>query len=187
MKPIDTLTDLEFAELVDRAARLPEAPPAAVQAAIDLWPSSSPHSTVSLAESAARIVHAILSFDSWARPGFALGMRSARSDKRHLLFSAGERDVDLRINPEDGAFYIMGQILGPDEAGSVELSPDAGSPAVEAGASNDERANGGWVARLDELGEFRLNGIRPGTYRLTLHLGSDAVVVYPIVVGAEPG
>lgn len=194
MKPIDSLTDDEFTELVQRAACLPDAPPAALQAAIDLWPKARSSTLDSLSKTVSQIIHAVLSFDSWERPGVAFGMRSAGSDKRHLLFSAGERDIDLRINREAGAFTMTGQILGPDEAGTIELAADSESPGSEAesvGSQNDAPDNsktlsGRRVTSLDELGEFRLDGISAGTYRLTLHMESDEVVLPPIIIGERP-
>ena len=177
MKPVDTLGDDEFAHLVHRAAALPDAPPWLVSAAIDLWPAGRGAALKSVAESAWRLVGAVLTFDSWAhRPG-ALGMRAAASDMRHLLFSAQGRDIDLRISPAAGHYVLTGQILGPDEAGVVELD----TPCGDGLASGSVR-----VAALDSMGEFRLDRVLAGTYRLSLRLGGDQVVLPPIVVGERP-
>jgi hypothetical protein len=176
MKPIDTLTDDEFAELVQRAASLPDAPPAAVRAAIKLWPKARQTTLGGLVESAGEIIHAVLSFDSWARPAVAFGMRSAGSHKRHLLYCAGERDVDLRIDCVAGAFNITGQVLGSNEAGTFELAAEG-----HAQGSNESR-----VISVDELGEFRLDGIEAGTYRLTLRQGNDNIVFPAIPIGEKP-
>jgi len=174
MKPIDDLDDEEFGHLVQRAAALPDAPQSAVRAAIDLWPA--PYSTrlKDVAQAGMRLVSAVLSFDSWATPPVALGMRSMASDTRHLLFSAKGRDIDLRISPAADHFAMTGQILGPDEAGAVELVTHA-----EDGFETPETL----VAPLDPLGEFRLDGLRGGTYQLTLRMGGDEIVLPPIVVG----
>jgi hypothetical protein len=119
-------------------------------------------------------VTAVLSFDSWAQPPLALGMRAGVSATRHLLFSAMGRDIDLRISPVADRFALAGQILGPDEVGMIELAaqPDVGSETPYA-----------HVASLDILGEFRLDGVRGGTYRLTLRMGGDEIVLPPIEVG----
>jgi hypothetical protein len=186
MKPIDSLTDDEFAELVQRSVHLPDPPPAVAKAAVDLWPGSEPATLGDLARTAGQIIQAVLSFDSWARPAVAFGMRSAGSDQRHLLFSAGERDVDLRINRESNAFAVTGQILGPDESGTIELRADSDSPGSMADPGHDQESSEDRVTYLDELGEFRLDDIHAGTYRLTLRLGGDEVVLPPIVVGEEP-
>ena len=49
---------------------------------------------------ARRLVQAVLSFDSWAQPVLAAGVRSGATDTRHLLFNAQGRDVDLRIRAQ---------------------------------------------------------------------------------------
>ena len=186
MKPVHSLSDDEFAHLVQRAVALPDAPQRLVRAAIGLWPAARPSALRSMADSALRLVAAALSFDSWSRPATALGMRAGASDARHLLFSAMGRDIDLRITPAADHYALTGQILGPDDAGRVELAlqPDAGS-APQA-ASRASGAPGARIAALDSLGEFRLDGVRGGTYRVTLHLGGDEIVLPPIEVGARP-
>ncbi len=191
MKPIDSLTDDEFTELVQRAAGLPDAPPAMLQSAIDLWPKAQPTSNGSVTEAVGQIIRAVLSFDSWARPAVAFGMRSAGSDTRQLLFSASGRDVDLRIAPVADTFTLTGQVLGPDESGTLELVADFPSPGpeeelAEGYSEGDKTLIGSRFTSLDELGEFRLADIRAGTYRLTLRMGSDEIVLSPIVVGEPP-
>ena len=181
MKPVHSLSDDEFVHLVQRALALPDAPQPLVRAAIGLWPAARPSALKSMADAALRLVAAALSFDSWSRPATALGMRAGASQTRHLLFSAMGRDIDLRITPAADHYALTGQILGPDDAGRVELAlqPDAGSAPPD--------APGARVTALDSLGEFRLDGVRVGTYRLTLRLGGDEIVLPPIVVGARPG
>ena len=80
--------------------------------------------------------------------------------------------LDLRITPADENFALVGQILGPDESGRVELC----------GADVAKR-----VAAIDDLGEFRLEGIDSGTYLLTLHMGNDEIALPPIEVGGRHG
>ena len=171
MKPLATLTDDEFSQLVGRAVReLPDAPLALQQAAIGLWPAAGPGAVLSaLAKAVVAQIQAVLTFDSWTAPAVAAGMRSLRSPTRHLLFSAQGRDIDLRIVPEAGGFSLAGQILGPDESGSVQLE-GGGTPRS---------------AVLDGLGEFRIEGIHRGTYVLTLQLGGDSIVLPSVEVG-EP-
>ena len=182
MKPIDDLTEEEFAELVQRAVSLPDAPPQVLRAAVNLWAGNRNGPLTDLAASVGTLIQAVLTFDSWARPAIASGMRSAGADKRHLLFNAGERDVDLRINREAGAFILTGQVLGPDGAGTIELAAEPASPAEAA----DSGPGGSWTTILDEMGEFRLPGIPTGAYRLTLRFGGDEVVLTPIFVGEPP-
>ncbi len=171
----DDPSDQVFGRHVARAVReLPDAPEALQRSAIALFPAASALGALkSLAQAVVTQVSAVLAFDSWAAPAMAAGMRSGRSATRHLLFSAQGRDIDLRIAPEAGAFALAGQILGPDETGRVELvaDADAGAPAR--------------VVPLDALGEFRIEGLPRGSYRLTLQLGSERVVLPPLELG-EP-
>lgn len=177
MKPVDPLSDDEFTHLVQRAARLPDAPSGLVDAAIALWPATQTVAMCDVTRSALRLIQAVLTFDSWARPAVALGMRALPSATRHLLFSAQGRDIDLRISPAAEHFALSGQILGPDERGVVELTMQSDDQPTVADAH---------VASLDELGEFRLDGVHGGTYRMTLHMGSDDIVLPPIDVGDRP-
>ena len=107
-----------------------------------------------------------------------MGMRSVASDTRHLLFSAQGRDIDLRISPAADQFALTGQILGPDEAGVIELA---------ARAHDGQKASGARIVPLDALGEFRLDGVPGGTYQMTLRMGGDEIVLPPIEVGCRPG
>jgi hypothetical protein len=174
MKPVDQLSDDEFVRLVERAATLPDAPPALVRAAIDKWDAAQPSLVQSAAKAILKRASAALTFDSWAAGSLAFGVRAAPSDTRHLLFSAEGRDIDVRIAPAAGHFAVTGQILGPDESGVVELAraagDDIGTPAVKAAA-------------LDPMGEFRLEGVLRGAYVLTLRLGENEIVLPPINVG----
>jgi hypothetical protein len=178
MKPVNRLSEDEFARLVRRAAALPDAPKALVRAAIGQWQAAQPLSSQSVAQEVLRRVTALLSFDSWVPAPHAFGVRAVPSVNRHLLFTAEGRDIDVRIAPAAGHFAVTGQILGPDESGVVELS---------AASDDGTGAPGTHVATLDPLGEFRLDGIRRGTYVLTLRLSGDEVVLPPIDVGERPG
>lgn len=176
MRPVDTLSEVEFAELARRAANLPDAPQALIRAAIDLWPACPTVCMGDVARSALRLIQGALSFDSWRQPITAMGMRGASSDTRHLLFNAMGRDVDLRIHPEGGHFVISGQNLGPDDEGQIELTRHSGDEADGAR---------GLVATFDELGEFRIRGVQAGTYRATLRVGDTAIVLPLIEVGVR--
>jgi hypothetical protein len=178
MKPINRMSDDEFARLAQRAAALPDAPKALVRAAIGQWQAAQPLWPQSVAKEILRQVTALLSFDSWVPAPHVLGVRAVPSDTRHLLFTAEGRDIDVRIAPAAGQFAVTGQILGPDESGVVELSaaPDGGAEAPRR-----------HVATLDPLGEFRLDGIRRGIYVLTLRLSGDEIVLPWIDVGERPG
>lgn len=180
MKSVEHLTDDELGRQLVRAAQaLPDAPESWQQAVIGLWSAqaaaqgSQSERAASVAKALVRAVLATLTFDSWATTGVALGMRSARNPTRHLLYSAQGRDVDLRITPGAEHFTISGQIFGPDESGRVELS------ALAAGSGISH------TGELDPMSEFRLDQVPAGRYVLTLHLGTQPIVVQPIEVG-EP-
>src|SRR5690348_729188 len=126
MKPVDQMSDDEFDRLVQRAAKLPDAPPALIRAAIDQWPATGGSVLQTAAKAVLNRVAAVLSFDSWAAGSLAFGVRAVPSDIRHLLFNAEGRDIDIRIAPAAGHFAVTGQILGPDETGTVELAHASG-------------------------------------------------------------
>jgi hypothetical protein len=186
MKPIAALSEDEFTHLVRLAVTLPDAPPELVQAAIGVWatrpqaalpPSplqTAVQSLVQQTQAAVRQLKAVLTFDSWAMPATAMGMRSASAETRHLLFSAMGRDIDLRVAQDAQRFALAGQILGPDETGVVELAPEHATDTLPA-----------QVVRLDAMGEFRMGGVDQGHYVLTLRLGDDVIVLPPIAVGVR--
>ena len=175
MLPPDDCSDDELLHQLRRAVReLPDAPQALQRAAIGLWPAAPAASLLAGAQALLTRVAAVLSFDSWAAPALAPGMRSLRSPTRQLLYSAGGRDIDLRITPESPGFSLAGQVLGPDEMGRVEL------------ACLDVDADPARLAPLDELGEFRIAGLKPGFYSLTLHAGGQALELPPFDVGEPP-
>lgn len=175
MTPEPLPSDDALALLAHRARQaLPDAPPALLHAAIGLW-QAAPVVPVSAPLAAAlRKVAAVLRFDSWALPPQALGMRGVAADSRHLLFSAEGRDVDLRITREPGGGWsLAGQVLGPDETGHILLLP----------ADGDSGA--GHRTRLDPLGEFRLDGVAPGQWCLSLETADQIVALPAIDVGGS--
>jgi len=176
MKPVNLLSDVEFAQLVKRAVALPDAPPGLLRAAIGQWHAAQPSLLQTAAKAVLTRVVAALTFDSWAAGSLAFGVRAVPSDTRHLLFSAMGRDIDVRITPSAAEFALIGQILGPDEPGEIELATVSGESA---GVANTQ------FASLDALGEFRFDGIRRGSYVLTLALGEDQIVLPQIDVGAH--
>jgi hypothetical protein len=174
MKPVDHLSEDEFAQLVQRAVALPDAPPALIRAAIGQWDAAQPSLLRAAAKAILNRVAAALTFDSWVAGSLALGVRAVPSDTRHLLFAAKGRDIDIRITPAAGHFAVTGQILGPDESGVVELTRTS---------ADDDGAASAQAVALDAMGEFRLEGIRRGAYVLTLRLGEDEIELPPIDVG----
>jgi hypothetical protein len=180
MKTTHHLSDAEFSQEMRRALRaLPDAPLHLQRAATALWPAAGAGAQLlsaaqSMVQGALTQIAAVLSFDSWAVPAMAQGMRSLRSPTRHLLFSAQGRDIDLRISPAAEAFVLAGQILGPDEEGAVQLVPVQSDLPTRA-------------VRLDTMGEFRIEGLTAGTYNLSLYMGGDTIVLPALEVGAADG
>ena len=172
MTALDRRSDEALLQRLQQAVQaLPDAPAALQRSAIALWPAHGAPTLAGLAQAALRQLAAVLSFNSWAAPALAPGMRSLRSPTRHLLFSSLGRDIDLRITAAAEGFSLTGQILGPDETGQIELAPlPDNSPARHVGT-------------LDALGEFRIDGVARGLYRLSLRLGDDQVTLPPIAVG----
>lgn len=158
--------DDAFHRELRRAVRaLPDAPVAWQRAALDLWPASG---AADVARAAWRLVSAVLTFDSWAQPATALGMRGSAAAPRHLLYTAEGRDIDLRVLPGASGYTLSGQVLGPDAEGELELQPR------------------GARAALDELGGFRFEGVARGVYQLTLRVGGDRIELPALDVGEAP-
>jgi hypothetical protein len=178
MKTIATLTDEEFAELVRTAAALPDAPPALVRSAINLFRDAQPSPLMAAADGLLQRIRAVLTFDSWATGPAALGLRSmpAQSESRHMLFSAQGRDIDLRIVSAADSYVLAGQILGPDDTGMFELAVDTHS---------DAPARSARTVAIDDLGGFQMKDVRAGRYWMTLRLGNDAVELPAIEVGGR--
>lgn len=180
MKAFHDLSDDEFLQIAREAARLPEVPQSLVAAAVALGPGRSAGAfsqVVETAQAALRLVAAVLEFDSWTQPALATGMRSPGSDTRHLLFCADGCDIDLRITPSAEQFAVAGQVLGSTSQGVVEFA------AAEVGLRSlfsDSR-----TAELDEMGEFRLDALPAGTYRMTIKMGRDKIALPPIDIGAR--
>lgn len=168
--PLSALSDAELLARLPEAAALPDAPVDWQRRALSAWRAQS-----SLAEKVQALrerVLAVLSFDSWATAPMAAGLRSTRSPTRQLVFSAEGRDIDLRIVPSSQHFTLRGQVLGPDESGTVALSSE------QAPSSTHE-------AVLDEFGEFILNDVAAGRYRLMLMLGGHEIALPAIDVGSK--
>lgn len=144
-------TDAELEAALQRSRALEDAPEHLIRKALDLWqPRPAPQVA---GGGMRRRLAALLNFDSAGSTPLATGLRSAGDGTRQLLFSAEGRDVDLRIGPASGAgWQVSGQILGPDETGTVELH------------CGDFRAELPW----NEWSEFHFDAVPAGTCRLTL-------------------
>lgn len=171
MIPLHQRTDSEFEQLAREAARLPEAPRHLVRSAVGLWASRPAEAgLLAAARQLRRQLVAVLGFDSSATPGLALGMRGGAGAVRHLVFQSPAFDVDLRVAARAGGFELQGQLLGSDGPGQLRLAPlDRGDEEL--------------FVELDDLAEFRLPGLAPGRYRLSLHTADDDIVLPEIAIG----
>jgi hypothetical protein len=109
---------------------------------------------------------AALAFDSEVEPVF-LGLRAATAHVRRLLFQVQDCEVDLAMTPSpaEGLVRLDGQVTaaGVDPAdGYLRLS----------------RAKFERQVKLENGGEFWMEGLTPGAYRLEVLL-SDRVIEVP--------
>ena len=168
LKPLVELSDEALARLAARSLReLPDAPQWLVESAVSMW--RAPVAVPGLG----RRIAAVLGFDSWAATP-TLALRSVAVGTRQWLFTAGERDVDLRVAPAEGSaglFVVSGQLLGPDEGLVVSLTQGGAHRAV---------------AKPDGFGEFHLGPLEAGRYTLTLLVAGDHIELPEIDIGGEP-
>lgn len=107
---------------------------------------------------------AALRLDS-ARQPFAFGVRAAPQAARELLFDIDhENELEVRIEPTDGGWRVVGQVLGACTGGQVLLEGSAGQVTTE----------------LNGLCEFSLPPQPGAIYKLVLRL-EDADVEVPIL------
>lgn len=170
----DDAEDDDLGHLLQRSRGLETPPSHVLHRAFGIWkprPAASPGLL-------SRIT-AALRFDSALMPAAAaLGVRSGALAPRQLLFSAHGRDVDLRVTRAAGHHDLRGQVLGPDQSGTVLLMRTSDRPAPAGDA--DPATDAGWQVwtSLDPLGEFSFEGISVGRYRMVLLL-PDAEVDLP--------
>ncbi|WP_088286224.1 hypothetical protein [Ideonella sp. A 288] len=178
MESLQHLSDDDLLVLTQQAMALPDAPSAWIQRAVAVGQAPAESRVATTARAVVKHLVAALGFDSWSTPQLALGLRSMPDRTRHLLFSAQGRDIDLRIIPTAEHFAMAGQVLGPDDGGTVEL---VHRPLPLAG--DEHSGHEAHIASLDELGEFRFGDLRQGTVSIVFRLGKDEVHLPLIDVG----
>lgn len=95
----------------------------------------------------------------------AFGERSAPAAQgRQMLFEAGENSLDLRITETEQGLNIRGQILGSGFANAIVKF-------------------GNFETKSDHLSEFKLTGLPPGNYDLTLTSDEEQIVVEGLDLG----
>jgi hypothetical protein len=183
MNSTHNLPEPEFEALLREAVSLPDVPSAlrhkAYAAATQQQASAMGATAATLGKTLAhaasaaitqtgRGLQAVLTFDSWTMSPAKLGLRSTSMDTRQMLFSAGSRDVDIRVTPKENSFVLGGQILGDFGVGSMSLSIDT----HERSSSPKE-----YGLSLDELGSFRVSSIPPGLARLMLTIDDQTITL----------
>jgi anti-sigma factor RsiW len=111
-------------------------------------------------------VIATLRADSAQAP-LGFGVRSGQPNVRQLLFAAGDRDLAIQITKGRVHWQVSGQVLGVDEAGSIELRGQKGA----------------YRARLNAVSEFALQTVKVGKYTLVVRQGRYEIVVPGLEVG----
>src|SRR5262245_12761333 len=130
-----------------RADTSESAPAQALARVMGMLPQAAPQSSI------LRRIVATLKFDTVGLSP-AYGIRSDAAAERQLLFEAGETQLHLQVAPSGEHWVITGQVLGPQGAGSVELSGESG--VIQ--------------STLDERCEFELPPVTPGSYWMVLRL-----------------
>jgi hypothetical protein len=115
-----------------------------------------------------RRVVATLAFDSRVQPQFA-GLRAVQTHVRRLLFQTENVEVDLEMAPSSTSEQV--RLAGQVSAGGTD--PSGGY--LRLSTNGDE-----WLTELDETGEFWLDSLAPGAYRLEVVLG-DRVIEVPVL------
>ncbi len=115
----------------------------------------------------ARRLVAALRFDSAQQPSLAFGVRSVLPAPRQLLYNVGDYDLDVHVIEQGSGHVISGQLLGPINGGSVYLRGAMGAVQTE----------------LNDLQEFVLPAVPPGSYTLQLESGEVSVQVPELGVG----
>ena len=119
----------------------------------------------------ARSLKAALTFDSGFQAAF--GVRSAgATSARRLIFETEAADVALSFNPRPGGggWNLDGQVL---PRAPLEREADDEPPVARLTGGGTP----GYTARIDELGEFIVEGVEPGRYDISVSLENIEVLL----------
>jgi len=152
--------DAELEGLLRDSRTLEDAPEWALRRMLELRPGRAAP-PVAPAAPWRRLI-ASLRFDSAVAAPLALGLRGG-GGARQWLFSTEAHDVDVRL-ANDGlssgtGWQLSGQVLGPERATQVRL--------VRLDAEDSTR-----VQQLSELGDFHIDGLTAGRWRLVIEFGT---------------
>jgi anti-sigma factor RsiW len=110
---------------------------------------------------------AVVTSDSMSGSQLAVGLRTVQAWPRALLLTAGDRELDLQIEPSGERWQLHGQVLGPEEPGTVTLIGEGVRVSTP----------------LNSLGEFALPAVVTGRYVLSVIQGSVEVIVPELELG----
>ena len=115
---------------------------------------------------------ATLAFDG---PQPAFGVRSAAGSTVQLVYTTDAADIALNVlpRPRNGHLDLAGQVFPTDGA-----EPDTFSVQLLSGV--DEVG----LATTDELGEFDIEAVEPGTYQMLVSNGRVEILISPIELSA---
>jgi hypothetical protein len=168
MKP-HQLTDDAIVQALRAESTQMDAPEHVIQRAFTIWKPK----TATASQTVLSKVLAVLKFDSMTASPVAMGVRSIGSATRQMLFSAEGRDIDVRIAPRTignaQKWDVVGQVLGPDDNGSVSLR-------------SEHRE---WSANLNELSEFHIEDVPEGEYQLLVMLNGSVIVLPDLKIPAH--
>jgi hypothetical protein len=168
MKP-NHLSDDAIVQALRAESAQTDAPEHVIQRAFTIWKPKTAVAPQTLLSK----VFAVLKFDSLAVSPVAMGVRSIGSTTRQMLFSAEGRDIDVRIAPRSigntQKWDVVGQVLGPDDNGSVSLR-------------SEHRE---WSVNLNELSEFHIEDVPEGEYQLMVLLNGSVIVLPDLKIPAH--
>jgi hypothetical protein len=138
-----------------------DAPPHVISRAVRIFRTERlSQATAVRAGGPLRRLVATLRFDS-ARQAYALGQRAGQTSARELLYEAGDRTIELRLDRAQTGWSVGGQVLGTCAGGEALIERDGFTARTE----------------LNELCEFSLPHVGEGIYLLILRLDDVEVEV----------
>jgi hypothetical protein len=162
---------LRRVEAAAARVRLPD-PPAALRAKLDA--AFEPWAAERRGPNIVQRLVASLTFDGFANSAVA-GARGGSATDRQLLFGTDIADVAFHVLPgHAGTMVLDGQVLLVDE----EAETDADVALISIDGDGFALA----TVRTDEVGQFRIEGVTAGSYRLSIDLGACQIDIGPFEV-----
>lgn len=119
-------------------------------------------------------ITAALSFDSRLQLSSALTRGASR--EWHMLFTAEQVDIDLKISTGHETYDVLGQVLGTQQEGNAR------SAFVSLQSSTGQFLK---ATETDSLGQFAFREISSGVYDLLFDLETQEIAVHGLEVGND--